>query len=131
MPLFNFSWYKELGETDEVLFPGAIYGISELLRESVNQGNVREIRLEKGLLLVNRSPKYNVACVLVVTKITEDLRRMLDVFSEKFYTQFSEFFEIIENIDHFKPAQKLVDECFPYIPNFAADQVLGVYIPRF
>ena len=75
---------------DHDLFSGMFQGISLILNEAVGKGNVREIVLDEGILLIKRSKKHPVACVLIVSKSSKSLRQALNAFSEKFFKEFAE-----------------------------------------
>lgn len=116
IPLFSHVWGSQHELTDEVLFSGMLQGIAMILDESVQKGAVREIVLENGVLVLQRTYKFSVACVLVATKSSQTLRHAIDAFTEHFYAEYSQFFDSTSEIQNFATASKLVDEHFGFVP---------------
>jgi len=116
--IFTHDW--KTGETlvDEGLFSGMLQGISAILNEAVGKGNVRGILLDQALLIIKRNEDYPIACVLIATKSTKSLRQALNSFSDKFITQFSQFFSETSMVSNFEPASSLILECFPFVPEY-------------
>ncbi|MHA1883297.1 MAG: hypothetical protein ACTSUO_09670, partial [Candidatus Thorarchaeota archaeon] len=67
IPLYSHTWSESEEMAQETLFSGMLQGIAMILDESVRKGAVREIVLENGTLVLQRTYKYSVACVLVVS----------------------------------------------------------------
>ncbi len=116
--LFNHTWKvrKEIG-TDE-LFSGMLQGISLILKETLGQGNVEEIRLTQGVMILQRSQQANIACVLVTSKSSRTLKDALKHFSDLFYQNYHQYFTTSYEIYQFEPAKQLVAECFPFVPEY-------------
>jgi hypothetical protein len=116
VPLFSHSWAGGEEMAQEALFSGMLQGIAMILDESVRKGAVREIVLENGVLVLQRTYKFSVACVLVTTKSSQTLRQALDAFAEDFYETYSEFFDDVSEVRKFSSATKLVDKHFSFVP---------------
>jgi len=117
-PLFSHTWDKQEGSTEEALFSGMLQGIALILDESVRKGAVREIVLENGILVLQRTYKFSVASVLVATKSSQTLRHAIDTFTEHFYEDYSQFFDDTSEVRNFASAGKLVDEHFSFVPEY-------------
>ncbi len=115
--IFNHIWDKST-KVDDDLFGGMMQGISGILKETVNRGNIRQIELEQALLLLYRDKRYPVAFVLLSNEFNKSLRLALKQFAEKFYLNFSDKFDDLSNISQFNSASKLVEEVFPFIPEY-------------
>lgn len=118
IPLFTHSWNPAKELIDPALFSGMLQGISGILQESLQKGNVREIHLDEAVLLLQRNEKMPVTFVLVATKSTPSLREALKAFADQFYTRFSKDLGEIHKTDHFTPAEELVAACFPFVPRY-------------
>ncbi|MFX0101760.1 MAG: hypothetical protein ACFFCS_19505 [Candidatus Hodarchaeota archaeon] len=116
--LFNHSWLRDDEVVDDQLFSGMIQGIGMILDEAVRRGNVEEIKLNKAILILERSEKYPVACVLVASNSSRSLRIALSNFASKFYSQFSQHFNPPYETTVFEPAKELVEECFQFVPEY-------------
>ncbi|MEX2718780.1 MAG: PKD domain-containing protein [Candidatus Sigynarchaeota archaeon] len=53
-PIYNHTWQPSREQVDETLFSGMLQGVGAILNESLNQGNVREISLDKGTMILQR-----------------------------------------------------------------------------
>lgn len=115
-PLFLHDWAREGKLADELLFSGMLQGIGKLLHHTLNQGEVQEIQLAHAVLILHRSDKYPVACVLLATNTSPSLRRALNGFAEAFYAQYAPYPVDSENNDHIQPAESLVTEWFGFVP---------------
>ncbi|MFX1451458.1 MAG: hypothetical protein ACFFCM_11485 [Promethearchaeota archaeon] len=116
--LFTNIWSLEDNIIDDSLFSGMLHGISLFLNEALKKGNLREINLEKAILLTKRSEKHPVACVLVATNSTHSLRTALNSFANEFFKKYSEYFDDIIDLENFKSAYELVATKFSFIPEY-------------
>jgi hypothetical protein len=89
-PIYNHTWQPSKEQVDETLFSGMLQGVSVILKESLNQGNVREISMDEGIMILQRSLAKNIACVLVASKSscsrsdsTRDLQTSLSILSTR------------------------------------------------
>ncbi len=117
IPIFSYKWVKK-EEMDEGLFSGIIHAITQILNESVKAGNINEISLDEAILIVRRSRKYPIACILVSTKSSKSLRQALNSFAERFFKDFAPNFANPNEMEQFSPATKLVAEYFPFVPEY-------------
>jgi len=119
IPLYSYSWTKEEDNPDEFLFSGMLHAISMMVKDSLESGEITKVIMNNGVLFIKRSEKHPVFSVLFSTNSSNSLKNALDGFAEKFYFKFSRFLE--ENVDlkkTFKPADKLIEEFFPFVPDF-------------
>ncbi len=118
VPLFTHAWVKDESIIDDALFSGMLQGISGILNEAVHKGNVRQIELDQGVLLVRRSDQYPVACVLVANKSTLLLRQSLDAFARRFFAEFAPNLDKANTTTNFDNAAQLIAETMPFIPDY-------------
>ncbi len=116
IPIFTHTWGSSEDQFDDSLFSGMLQGISLLLKETLDRGNLREITMDEGIMILQRSQTTHIACVLVATRSSHTLRDGLRLFSEKFYAQFKEHLADAHELSRFKPASKIVADCFPFLP---------------
>ncbi len=115
--IFDKIWDKT-SVIDNDLFGGMMQGITGILNETVNRGNIRQIELEHATLIVYRDEKYPVAFVLLSDEFNKALRLALKQFAEKFCLKFSDKFVDLNKVSQFEPASQLVEEIFPFIPEY-------------
>ncbi len=116
--LFQHTWHRPGPLIDEDLFSSMLQGMSMLVNESLKKGNVQEIKMEQGVLLIHQDGKHPVASVLVASKSSRVLRDGLAAFNRRFIENFAQHLDKNENIEVFNDAKKLVDSCFAFIPVF-------------
>ena len=118
VPLFSHQWIStEDDPISELYFTEMQEGVSTILSESLKQGNVREIHLEKSILIINRHKNFSF--VLLTAQTSKLLITALNTFSEKFVTKFEELLAksvFIDPEDH-ATASTIVSECFPFLPS--------------
>jgi hypothetical protein len=117
IPIFSYKWVKK-EEMDDGLFSGIIHAITQILNESVNAGNINEIYMDEAILIVRRSRKYPIACILVSTRSSKFLRQALKSFADRFFKDFAPNFANPNEMEQFRPASNLVGEYFPFIPEY-------------
>jgi len=116
LPLFSYAWTKSDIIIDEQLFSGMLQGIGSILSESLQKGNIREVHLDKAILLVRE--QYPIFCVLLGTKSTRSLRYALSSFTKQFYSEYSPYFDKFQQTDSFTTATNLVEDLFAFVPKY-------------
>jgi hypothetical protein len=118
IPLYNYTWSESTSLVDEDLFSGMLQGVSMIMRESINKGEVQEIRLSNAVLLIRRDEDHPIACVLIASKPSKTLNDCLDAFANRFCEKFSKFFLSPSVVSQFNDATLIINECFPHIPKY-------------
>ncbi len=116
--LFSHTWMKKSTFMDVDVFSGMLIGINTILNETFKKGELQEIKLAEALLIIYRSEQYPVATVLVTTRSSHTLREGLKNFSEKFFSEFSLYFDKDVHMNTYNPAKQLITECFPFVPEY-------------
>lgn len=121
--LFTHTWSKMDEFVDEQLFSGMLQAISQILHETLKRGDLSEIHVEGAVLLIRRSEKYPVACILIATGSTRSLRKALDSFAEQFFKEYSHYFLELDNpdtfdLENYAGAAALVEDRFSFVPEF-------------
>ncbi|MHA2295577.1 MAG: hypothetical protein ACXAEU_25645 [Candidatus Hodarchaeales archaeon] len=120
LPLFYYDWItKGEDKAGDVLFSGVMLGISGILKESLQKGNIRVISLDQSVLHVQKHEKYSVTFVLETTKASRSLPIALKSFAESFIEQFDELLnQKIFTKEMYSSASSIVSQCFPFLPEF-------------
>ncbi len=116
VPLFSHVWGTSEKALDEDLFSSALQGINIFVKQSMGKGNLREINLEDAVLLVQRSEKFPVACVLLASKSSRTLRDSLQLFAAQFFIQYESFLASPSDTGQFASATSLVERYFNFVP---------------
>ncbi|MFX0123891.1 MAG: hypothetical protein ACFFAE_09655 [Candidatus Hodarchaeota archaeon] len=118
VPLFSHQWISsEEDPVSEMFFTDMKEGVSTILSESLRHGNIREIHLDKAILIIERYKDFSF--VLLTAKTSKSLISALNTFSVRFVTKFDELLAesvYIDPKDH-KTASTIVAECFPFLPS--------------
>jgi len=114
--VFNHTWQagSKLAEAD--LYSGMVQGIMLIMTESVGQGDVKEVTLEHGRLIINGAKNQLVVFVLATTKSSKTLRVALNRFSDRFIAESGNNLDNTSLSSQFDGASRLVEECFPFLP---------------
>nr|MDO8111150.1 hypothetical protein [Candidatus Sigynarchaeota archaeon] len=113
--LYTYNWVRRDVPLSEDLFSSMFSGISIILNESVQQGNIREIQLDKAKLIMKQSgAPFNVVFVLIASKSTKALRNALDSFATKFLSRFSNEIGKDNEKSKYSTSIEFIRECFPF-----------------
>jgi hypothetical protein len=119
IPLFSHFWVPEDELGDEVLLSGFLSAISKGLDETLQRGKIREIVLDKGLLIYRKSKKYSISFVIVANKTSPQLRQGLKCFHTRYIEANSQFLSNpILNQDRLIESEKMIKDCFPFVPSY-------------
>ncbi|HME53135.1 MAG TPA: hypothetical protein VKM55_13015 [Candidatus Lokiarchaeia archaeon] len=116
--LFAHSWSKSDELINEDLLSGMLQGMSMLFNESLKKGNLREIKMDEGIMIVKHDATYPVAFVLITSRSSSVLREGLSEFANKFIEVFGSHLEQSENVEQFQDASRLVHTCLSFIPQY-------------
>jgi hypothetical protein len=120
MPLFSYYWNKNKENVDEILFAGMIQGVTGIVNEAARKGNINYIKLDQGVLIIERSNKFPVAFVLVSNTTSRSLTDSLHNFSEKFIEKYASLFGQLNDGRDYENATEIVSKCFSFIPDFSS-----------
>ncbi len=110
--LYSYAWtVNEGNKTNRFLAASTIESTSMMYSEAFKSGNLREIRLKKGLLLFNDVHSNEIYFVLFTNKSSEILMAALDLFANNF----SQRWISRKNLDP-QSLNELIDECFDFVP---------------
>ncbi len=115
--LFNYDFSKS-DIIDEDLFSSILQGMSMIMNESLKRGNFQEIKMEKGVILISHDATHPVACVIIASKSSQVLHEGLANFAKKFVKKFETQLDTLDKLNIVQDARALVNECFPFIPQF-------------
>jgi hypothetical protein len=115
VPLFRYYWVRNPNEVDELLFSGMVQGIKCILNEAVNQGDVQEIKMKSGSLIIEHDQKTALAFVMVASKRSLFLHKALQNFKVDFIAKFKNNFNDLVNIDKYQAANDLIEKHFDFI----------------
>jgi len=115
--LFKHDWAK-LSAVDENVFTMVLQAVGSILDEILKKGEIREIKMDRAVLLIQHNKKYPVASVLVTTKSSKSLRYGLKKFNSQFIDKFKSHFGGMYEVSRFKKARALVEEFFDFVPDY-------------
>jgi hypothetical protein len=113
--LFRYDW-ADIGKVEENIFSALLQSVANILDDILKKGEVREIQMDRAILLIQHNKKYPIASVLVSSKSSKSLRYALRNFNEEFISNFyrdeNDFFEVSQ----FESAKSLVGKIFDFVP---------------
>ena len=115
--LFKYDW-AGLGEVEENIFTMVLQAVGSVLDEILKKGEVREIHLDRAVLLIQHNKIYPIASVLVTSRSTKSLRYGLKKFNEQFISKFYSDQEDLYEVSRFEQANKLVEVIFDFVPKY-------------
>lgn len=117
IPIFTYTWNSGRAIIDETLFSGMIQAIGTIIKESLNHGDVQEVRLTKGVLLIQSNEQYPISCALASTKSSKILQDSLSNFHLRFVKKFAELIDKTDDVSKFDSAKSIVESSFSFIPD--------------
>lgn len=116
MYLYIHKWEEIKDDANDGVFSGLLHAISAILNETLHQGNVKEIHLDNGILLLQKCTDPNIVVVLIASKSSKILRVALEQFSNEFNKQFPDCsLDTTGKIDQYKKTDELVRKIFWFI----------------
>jgi len=117
--IFDHAWIQEGASVESTLLSGMLQGINSLFQESFQRGNLKEIIMDLGVLMLAVAERSPIIVALFTTKSSCSLRYSLSMFTNAFTSKYK---KTIDQGAHeqsvFGDAIELVKECFPYIPDY-------------
>jgi len=115
--LFKYDW-AELKAVDENIFSMVLQAVGSILDEVLKKGEIREIKMDQAVLLIQHDRNSPVASVLVTSKSSKSLRLGLKKFNREFIETFQSQFDQLYEVSRFKDAKKIVDHIFDFVPEY-------------
>lgn len=113
--LFRYDW-AEIGKVEENIFSMVLQAVGSVLDEILKKGEVREIHMDRAVLLVQHDKRYPIASILVTSKSTKSLRYGLRTFNDQFISSFYIDGIDFHEVSKFKDANILVEKIFDFVP---------------
>jgi len=113
--LFKYDWAK-LKAVDENIFSMVLQAVGSILDEVLKKGEIREIKMDQAVLLIQHVKNTPVASVLVTSKSSKSLKYGLKKFNSEFIETFQSQFGQLYEVSRFKDAKKIVDHIFDFVP---------------
>jgi ABC-type multidrug transport system fused ATPase/permease subunit len=117
LTLFKYDWAK-LGEVEENIFSTVLQSVGSILDEILKKGEVREIQMDRAVLLIQHDKKYPIASVLITSKSTKSLRYSLKVFYDQFISTFYTLGDDLHEVSKFEDATSLIKTIFDFVPEY-------------
>ncbi|MBY8985678.1 MAG: hypothetical protein KGD65_11450 [Candidatus Lokiarchaeota archaeon] len=115
--LYIYNWAK-LGRIEENIFSSVLQTVGSILDEILKKGEVREIQMDRAVLLIQHDKRYPIASVLVATRSTKSLRYSLNSFYDQFISNFYKEGDDLHDVSRFRDADNLVEKIFDFIPKY-------------
>jgi len=120
--LYDFQWEKKSDMLNDVLYSGMMQGVRTIIKESMNKGDLNEIRTEGAIIILEYDKKAHLACVLASTKSSKTLQNALERFKIEFSEKFSKHFSQRYDLSLFKDSDSLIKDIFGFLPQTDLDE---------
>ncbi len=115
--LFKYDW-AELKAVDENIFSMVLQAVGSILDEVLKRGEIREIKMDQAVLLIQHDRNSPVASVLVTSKSSKSLKYGLKKFNSEFIETFQSQFDQLYEVSRFKDAKKIAERIFDFVPEY-------------
>ncbi|MBD3405178.1 MAG: hypothetical protein GF411_03465 [Candidatus Lokiarchaeota archaeon] len=119
LPLFTHIWNDEGIFKDTSMFTSIIQAVTIFIDETMERGSINEIHLEEAMIIVMQDANYDIASILVTSKVSQILRRSLEKFTREFLKVYDNYLEHSYDLEKFKSAKRLVKKHFRFIPEYS------------
>ena len=113
--LFKYDW-AELEEIEENIFSMVLQAVGSVLDEILKKGEIREIQMDRAVLIIQHDKRYPIASVLVSSKSTKSLRIGLKLFNDQFIMNYYHENVDFHEVSKFSEANTLVHNIFDFVP---------------
>lgn len=113
--LYKYDW-ADIGEVEENIFSMVLQAVGKVLDEILKKGEVREIQMDRAVLLIQHDKNYPIASVLVTSKSTKSLRSGLRKFNDQFILKYYHKNVDVHEVSKFREANILVHKIFDFVP---------------
>jgi hypothetical protein len=115
IPLFTNIW-DDLIKNDDLadLISPVLQGISGLLNECFQKGEIREVLLSEASIMITRNEWY--ATAILANKSSPYLRDALENFNREFSLKFQNKVEYVNDTRYFESASEIFNKYFRFIP---------------
>lgn len=112
--LFSYDWIKT--QIDDVLMGGLLQGFQSISHEVLKQGSIHEVRLDSGVLILQREKTVFVG--LLSSNTSKFLEECLKDFAEAFMRDlYPPNTQPSPKREHYLPAENLIKKFFSNIPD--------------
>ncbi|MCY3414544.1 MAG: hypothetical protein INQ03_23045 [Candidatus Heimdallarchaeota archaeon] len=117
--LYSYTWSKSLKLVDDQLLSAVLEAITVFVSESMHLGEINEIGLKDGKIIIMQLSGTNKYLALIATEITLSLRIGLEKFSSALFVKYGEQLAVnhVLDVSEFQDLSDLIMESFPYTPN--------------
>ena len=95
-----------------------LQAVGSILDEVLKKGEIREIRMDQAILLIQHDRNSPVASVLVTSKLSKSLKIGLKKFNSEFIETFQSQFDELYEVSRFNEAKKIVEHIFDFVPEY-------------
>jgi hypothetical protein len=123
LAIYNYMWIEDELDIHAPLFSSAVESINAFSKSAIDKGNITEISFDEAILLIEAPKNQDLYYALLATKSSYTLEIGLRNFASKFYQTFEDQVksQFVVETSSLLGADKLILECFPYVPRFSGN----------
>ena len=94
-----------------------LQGIRSLIQESIKKGDLKEIKTDSAVLLINNCDGTQITMILAASNDSILLRNALISFSIEFCEKYAKFINSFGDVSEFRSAKEIVEKRFLFVPD--------------
>ena len=117
--LYKHDWNELEAASSENIFSCMIQAISTMFDETLNKGNLREIKFDEAILSLKISKKTAIACILISSSFTKTLRSSFNDFSNEVFTDYENLKNEPSIKEKYEKGNTILENYFPFVPHLS------------
>jgi hypothetical protein len=114
--LFKHDWNELEAQDSENIFAAFISAISSCFDQTINKGNVREIKFEEALITFKASKQVPLACILISSSSSITLSSSFNKFANDVFKDYVNIEKDAHSMNKYDKGTELLEKYFRFIP---------------
>ncbi|QEE17594.1 hypothetical protein DSAG12_03431 [Promethearchaeum syntrophicum] len=116
--LFKHDWNELKAKSSENILSGMLQAVNTMFDQTINKGNVRDIKFDQAILTYEKSRKTSIACIIISNKISKTLRTSFSDFADDVFKDYENTKENSLIKKNNEKCEILLEQYFPFVPKF-------------
>ncbi len=117
--LYKHDWNELEAQSSENILSGMLQAISKMFNQTINKGNVREIKFDEAILTLKESSKTPVACILISSSISKTLKSSFEDFANEVFRDYENVKEESLIRENYEKGNSTIEKYFPFVPHLS------------
>jgi len=116
--LYKHDWNELKATSSENILSGMLQAVNKMFDQTINKGNICDIKFDEAILTYEKSKKMSIACVIISNKISRILRTSFKDFAEEVFNDYENTNENSALKKNCEKCEIILEKHFPFVPNF-------------